>query len=221
VHDLDGYLRLQQFADSALPVGGAAHSFGIESLIDCGLLHVDDLEDFLSEYLTEVGALEASYCAASCGMKDLDAWVGLNIQLGARKPARESREASMAMGRRFLKLAASVIGVELLIAAAERSAEVHSAPCFGLVAGVMGIERELAAAAYLHQSIATLIYCCQRLLALGQTRAQEILWNLKPRIAETARRGSRIDVSCAACFTPLLDIASARHPGLSTRLFIS
>src|SRR5260370_20131416 len=205
----------RQFSDRVLPIVGAAHSFGLESLSDSGLLHAGNLEDFLSDYLTEAGAMEAAYCGASCGMQDIDAWLALNIELGARKLARESRDASTAMGRRFLQLAAQVSRIHLLIAAADRSTEVHLATCFGLVAGSMGLDRDTAAAAYLQQSVTTLISCCQRLLALGQTRAQEILWNLKPDIVGAARRGA------SDCFTPLLDIASSRHPTLSTRLFIS
>jgi urease accessory protein len=190
-------------------------------LADSGLLHAGNLECFLSEYLAEAGAMEASCCAASCGLEDLDAWLTINIGFGARKSARESRDASAAMGRRFLRLAAHVSRIELLIAAADRSTEVHLPACFGLVAGAMGLGRDVAAAAYLQQSITTLMSCCQRLLALGQTRAQEILWNLKPAVIGAARRGASLTTARAECFTPLLDVASSRHPGLSTRLFMS
>ena len=222
------FLRLQQIADSAIPIGGAAHSFGLESLVEAGLLSVEELERFFTDYLEEAGAVEAAYCARSAVVREapeLPAWLEWNAELGARKMARESREGSAAMGRRFLQLAARVSGDPLLSAAVaqalESGAEVHLATCFGLAAGAFGVDAELAALAYLQQSVTTLISACQRLLPLGQTRAQEILWNLKPAIGSAAERGGSLPLARAGSFSPLLDVASARHPTLHTRLFIS
>ena len=214
-------LRLQQFADSALPIGGAAHSLGLESLVDSGFLDVDGIESFFLDYLEEAGTLEAAYCAASSEITSLDRWLALTVELSARKLSRESRDASATMGRRFLELAARVSEIPLLVSASEQGTQLHLAPCFGLVAGAMGIGPELASAAYLQQSLTTLVSCCQRLLPLGQTRAHEILWRLKPAIVCAARRAVETPPEHLSCFTPLLDLASARHPTLQTRLFIS
>ena len=227
--DLVALLRLQQFADSALPIGGAAHSFGLESLVEAGLLQVDNLETFLLDYLEETGALEAAYCGASCALArdagSLDEWLSWNVELEARKLARESRDGSAAMGRRFLDLAGRVSGIPVLLTAQERASEsgiqVHLAPSFGLVAGALAVDREAAACACLQQSLTALVSCCQRLLPLGQTRAHEILWNLKPAIISAAQRGVSTGVMRVSCFTPLLDVASAQHPTMRTRLFMS
>jgi urease accessory protein len=223
------FLQLQQFADSALPIGGASHSLGMETLVEAGLLCPANLEPFLRDYLEEAGAVEACYCAASCELgrngDSLERWMRWNAELSARKLARESREASTTMGRRYLLLGATVTELPMLRAAigiaTGQNAPVHLAACFGLVAGALEIEPEWAAAVYLHQSVATLLSCCQRLMALGQTRAQAILWNLKPDILRVAGRGSVTSTSSIESFTFLPELASARHPELHTRLFIS
>ena len=114
-----------------------------------------------------------------------------------------------------------VVATEMGKELANRGHEIHLAPCFGLAAGAMGIDSELCACAYLQQSVTALVSCCQRLLPLGQTRAHQILWDLKPALTDAAKRGSSTDPVRASCFTPLLDVASARHATLHTRLFIS
>jgi urease accessory protein len=89
-------LRLLHIADSALPIGSAAHSFGLETLVDSGDLAVTDLEAMFSALLQETGLLEATYCRAAHALgKDAPSlnfatdWIALNARLAALKPARE------------------------------------------------------------------------------------------------------------------------------------
>lgn len=74
--------------------------------------------------------------------------------------------------------------------------------------------------AYLHQTLAGLVSACQRLLPLGQTRARQILSNLKTTIVNVVNSSAE-DYDEVNCFTPLLDLGSMRHTTLTTRLFIS
>jgi len=232
-----GYLQLLHLADSALPIGALAHSFGLETLVSRGLLKVSNLESFLRGYLEETGITEGVFCREAFLLASddgkcfsIERWRNLNATLKAMKPARESRCGSTALGRNFLMAVSALEDFPVIRSAIEdanRGSSRHHAhvvehsPAFGLVGGVLDFIEESVLIAYLHQSVASLVSACQRLLPLGQTEATRILWNLKPTMIETAKRSLSAHLDDVCCFNPLLDWGAMEHPALGTRLFIS
>ncbi|MCO5214070.1 MAG: hypothetical protein M9936_30585 [Caldilinea sp.] len=228
-------LRLLHLADSALPIGSTAHSYGLETLIHDADLTVDQLDGCFAHILAEAGAVEAAYCRRAYALgavrsgPDADGeaarwqtWQAINRALSARKPARESRQASATLGR-LLRLALSLEDDATLRQALDAGSaiDLHHAPVFGLLGGHWRLGEEATVLAFLQQMMTGLVSACQRLMPLGQQRAQSILWGLQPALAATAQRVAATENVDPPAFTPLLDIAGMRHPTLPVRLFVS
>jgi urease accessory protein len=211
------WLQLLHLADSALPIGAAAHSFGIESLVaESGLSEVG-LHGFFSGWLSGTGRMEAAFCLRAGAITNLQEWELLNTDLSSFKPARESREASLRLGKRFLTLAAGLIHQPNL----EYRGDAHLATAFGLAGAALNLEPSLVAAAYLHQAVFGAISVCQRLLPFGQSSAMQLLWMLKADMMQAVEKAATAINDELWNSQPMLEIASMRHPHLTTRLFIS
>lgn len=220
-------LQILQFADSALPVGSISHSFGLEALafdedIANGVESCpESVYSYLAGSLAETLLLDAVFCRqahsrAACGIAIDD----LNEQMSAFRLARETREASLSLGRRFGALAAAIHPIPALCDLAIH-AELHHAVAFGYVLGILAVDPDLTVSAYIHQCVLNTISAAQRLLPLGQILASRIAWDLKPAMLEALEQSRGESASTAGAFAHLPEVASMRHACLPTRLFIS
>ena len=209
------WLQLLHLADSALPIGALAHSFGIESLVAEASLTAATLPAFCGAWLEGAGRMDARFCIRARAVQSQKEWQALNRELSAVRLARESRDAGLRLGKRFLGLAAGLIDQPSLA----YQGDAHLATAFGLTGAALAIEPRTVASAYLHQAVFGMISACQRLLPLGQSSAMRLLWELKPAMIAAAEAAATSDDLWNV--QPMLEIASMRHPHLATRLFIS
>ena len=139
----------------------------------------------------------------------------------------KSRSAGATLGRRFLRLVHGLVDSPLLVAAIAAAqateSDTHHCAAFGLAGAVLGIDEESNPVGLRSSISCQSTLACQRLLPLGQTQATRMLWALKPLLAELVRRAQEndFDIDQVACFAPLIEVGSMRHPTLPTRLFIS
>jgi urease accessory protein len=231
-------LRLLHIADSALPIGAAAHSFGLETLVQERDVQPAGLAAFCREWLAETGTLEAYFCrrgyrlggaAAEAGQFRRE-WQSLSRTLSALRPARESRAASHALGARFLRLLHDLAPHPLLLAAFQHDpapaphSDQHYCAAFGLGAALLALDEESAVLAYLRQALAGFISAGQRLMPVGQGQAGQIQWQLQDGLEQAAAQSGHLADQAGvlpSTFSPLLDVGSMRHPRLAVRLFVS
>jgi urease accessory protein len=228
--DSRALVSLLHFSDTAFPTGGYAHSFGLERYCQAGIVtDAAGVERFLLAQIEgsagPTDATAAGAAGAAMAARDLGACRALDDTLDAMKPVREFREGSRQMGRQTLRIAASLTEHALLATyladVNAGAAPGHHAVAFGMAAGVFGWDGEAAATGFLYSTASLLVGAALRLLPMGQTEGQRVLWRLHPVITRVAREAARRNPEGMWSFTPGLDIQGMLHARLDTRLFRS
>ena len=226
----EGWLVLLQFADGLFPAGGFAHSLGLETYVQDGV--VSDragLEEFVAAHLEgSAGPADAVAVVAAAGLAatgDVAGWVALDARLDAMKAVPELRAASRQMGRQTLRVAAA-LGSDAFLTALDQAVgdgltPGHHPVAFGAALGRADVQPALAAGAYLYTTAALLVGAGLRLLALGQLDGQRVLAAMRPRIARLATTAATTAPEAMWSFNPGLELAAIRHAMLDARLFRS
>lgn len=225
-----GWLAYAQLLDSALPIGGFSHSFGLETMVQEGRLNrPQDLRRYLSGMLANSWApgdamgVKAVYEYGPLGQWDR-LWE-LDRMLHLSRMAVETREGQLKMGRRLLHLARSIhpdlMWEPLAGAAADgRCFGVHSV-VHGWAAWQLGVTLDQAAEGYLYACLVMAVGSALRLMSIGQTEGQAVLASMLPEASAAwalHRDRNPMDFYTAA---PEADIDMMRHEGLYSRLFMS
>jgi urease accessory protein len=226
-------LRLLQLGDSALPIGGYSHSWGLEAAIDQGLV-IDplSLEHWVRSWLRcALAPFEGVMVAAVCRQAASGNWPAVrkaNALLGASLVVPTLRQASGDMGDQLLALAGAWPWAAGHVAALRQggdgtagSTEWHHAPVFGTLAAASGATPVEALAVYLHQAALGVIGAGVRAVPIGHTHGQQILARLHEDIAALADDYADRDLETAGSFCPAYEVLCDAQSRLYTRLFRS
>jgi urease accessory protein len=226
----DAWLAVLQFADGLFPAGGFAHSFGLETYAQEGVVRDRaGLEAFVAAHLEgsagPCDAVAAATAVRLASARDVTGWVALDERLEAMKAVPETRAASRQMGRQTLRVA-SALGADAFISELARAVDDgltpgHHAAVFGAALGRAGAEPQVVAGAYLHSTAALVVGAGLRLVALGQVDGQRVLASMRPRIARLAAGAAAASAEDMWSFNPGLELAGLRHAALDARLFRS
>lgn len=221
---------LLQASDSFYPTGAYAHSFGLEGLVQAGSVRDRaTLRSFLLEQALPALArtdlpIAAQVWGASGEPPD---WPRLRelCHLGsATRGAREPREASEAIGRQRIDLAARLHGGFAAEFAGRASAgqwPVSAAVAAAVEGRAHGAPREAVLAATVYSAAAGMTAAAIKLLRLGQNASQTLLRELLARTPALIAEALALGPGEIGTFNPWWDIAASRHESADGRLFMS
>lgn len=216
VQDL-ALLRLLQLFDSAFPIGGFAHSSGLETYAQTGLDKQGLFELLEGQLEVGFGRLDAAACLLAHGADDLEALEDLCLTLSAWKPVPGIRRTSLKLGKRLLTLAKRLYPVETDFTLSEP----HHAVVTGALGRRLGVAPRPLVLAFLHSSLTAQLAAATRAMSLSPETAQELLTALHPGVVRAADRVLEDPEANLFSATPALDVRAHQQAFLYTRLFQS
>jgi urease accessory protein len=224
-------LRLLQLSDSALPVGGYTHSWGLEAAIAGRLVHdAESLEQWTRHWLRDsLGPLEGVVAASSCrfareGSEERLAALNRCAEISMVPPS--IRRASREMGAQLLALAStwswcSDQVASILRQTAEPVDRFHHSVAFGILGAFSGGEPEDVLAAYLHQAALGMIGAGVRAIPVGHTHGQQILAYLHDDLIELAAQIVDREAETAGAGCPFYEVLCDEQTRLYARMYRS
>jgi urease accessory protein len=223
-------LGLLQAGDSFYPTGSYAHSFGLEALVQEGVVRDRaTLREFVFQSalpaLRHVELPLAAHAWRAFAAPDWPQVGELCVLASALKTAREARLASENIGRQRAELMATLRG-DALAQEFLRRADAEAWPCAAAVSAalegrVLGAPLPAVLAGISYATLAALLSAAMKILRLGQNAAQSLLTEAlraAPAMIAAAELTPRDEIGW---FNPWLDIAAARHESADSRMFIS
>ena len=216
-------LLVLQLADSAFPIGGFAHSNGLESAVKWGELGGDyDLQRFFRDSLLQVGrgslpTIQAAYRGHSFSELDWQCDRFLNNHVANR--------ASRRQGQALVNTSCCVFPfseltrIRLFIRG--QNLPCHLAPAFGCVLSTLQVNEEETLRLFLFMTLRSLVSSAVRLSLVGPLRGQSIQYELSPYVEHVLDRCVGASADDIVQTSPVIDVLQATHDRLYSRLFQS
>ena len=219
-------LMLLQHSDSAFPSGSVSFSWGLETLVNRGMVtKADDVQAFLNAHLiarwASLDRVILVHAHQSWSDPDRISW--LDTLTEVQSLSAEQRQGSKLMGAAMLQMHCK-LGTKT---ARELSAGISKGKLYGHVPVVQGVLwRALNFDSYQAQSMAahglvtSILSAAVRLSVIGHADAQRIHSAFLPAVF-AALQEPVLEPEEAHSFTPQIEIASMMHEMDEMRLFMN
>lgn len=223
-------LQLFQIHDSAFPIGSYTHSYGMETYIQKDLIQTKEaLVEYCTSYLFhnlvrgDAILIQEAYGATL--EKDVDRLLELEELCGAMKLAKESRDASVNVGRQFIRTITPLETDPFLAQWKERidnqSIKGHYAILYGIYSAISGTSKRHAVLTFMYATLSGLVQNAVRSVPFGQNAGVQALHKLIQPITEATELVTTLKIEDISNNALGIELASMQHEYLFSRLYIS
>jgi urease accessory protein len=217
-------LAVIQQADTAFPSGGVSFSSGVETLVHDDLLTGDSFASFLVDAISHRWNTfdRVFLCRAYLAVDD-EGVRALDLEYEASVFGETARTASRRAGTALLGTWSRLDNDRAARYRRRiRSGEAlgHLAVAQGLVFRATGLDLAAAEVASCWTGVSALASAAVRLGVIGHVAAQRILLDIRPCLADLLASPADVD-ALPSSWSPVQDIAQARHATAGLRLFAS
>lgn len=207
-----------QLCDSAFPMGGFAHSLGLEAAYQLG--HVDgeaSLVRFVHESLANTRSQSLPWAKRAATAASAAELAAIDHECDRFLTNPVANRASKKAGRAFLIAARAAFGDD---AAALDVPHAHLAPIAGWVMARIGLPFAQIAAVQLFWALRAILSSAVRLGCIGPLAAQKVQAGIGPVLDRELLRAIHDDAQPAST-APLLELLQMTQDQLYSRLFQS
>ncbi len=209
---------LLHLSDPTLPIGGYAHSYGLESYVQRGVVCSESTaREFIRNSLHHNAKYnDAIYVRLAWESgEDVAALQVLDEECRATKSPREIRQASEKLGVRLLKIFNRNMSLDDL------STVSAYAIIYGAVACRMGLSLEDTLLSFYYNTMVCMVTNAVKLIPLGQLSGQDILFELESELEALTYETIELDIEMRGICAVGFDIGAMQHERLYSRLYMS
>ncbi len=204
--------KVMAWLSPSFPIGAFAYSHGLEFEICEGNVSTsEDLYEWLKDILRFGSAWNDLVLFCNAYKTDINSLNELSDIAKAFAQSKERYYETIEMGAAFSKIISSVEGVNF-----------KGMPLpiiMGYISKIENVSLEYILPLYAHSFVSNLISVSIRLLPLGQTEAQKLLFSLFPIIDEVSKEALKSNISNMRNKCVIADLSSMKHETLKVRLF--
>ncbi len=219
---------LLHLSDPTLPIGGYAHSYGLETYVQNGRVSdVKSAKKFVENSLNyNVKFNDAIYVRLAWQAMqntDYDTIAMLDGECTAIKSPSEIRNASLKLGVRLLKIFNRKLEGEsiAMLESLTKNSGGHYPIIYSAVAFLLGLTLEDTVFSFYYTTMVCMITNAVKLIPLGQLSGQDIVFSLEEKLEDLTLKTLDLDPELRGLCAVGFDMASMQHERLYSRLYMS